>query len=204
MYVFPLFMSPSGKRAGRSGGSSQSHEGSGSGSRTVRKTPARTRKKTSEPQVTYVEDLGAVYEAPVEVVWDFMEKDDVFHPKAHAADVRNFESKGLSDITILLSYEERKGDKWEKRLCRLTEVRPAVRVQEDLVGPFAGSKTVFIYTPDGRRTVVDVFGYMQSSELTPAEIRRQRKKTWSKAYSEDLPYFRLFSEQYAAGGGKRE
>jgi hypothetical protein len=163
------------------------------------KSPAKhrtgTQRKALSPRVTYVEDRGAVYEAPVEVVWDFME-DEEFHPRAHTADVRNFEAKALSEVTTLLSYERRKGDRWDKLVCRMTVIRPAVRIQEDLDGPYAGSKTVFLYTPVGERTVVDVFGYVQSSELTAVEIKRDRKTTWAKAYSEDLPYFRRFAKQH--------
>jgi len=153
--------------------------------------------------LTYVEDRGAVYDAPLEVVWDFMEKDETFHPKAHTAAVRNFEEKALSEITTILSYERRIGGRWEKMVCRMTAVRPAVRIQEDLDGPWAGSRTVFLYTPLGERTVVDVFGYVQSSELTPAEIKRDRKKTWANAYSEDLPYFRRFAKQHPSVQAKR-
>jgi hypothetical protein len=160
------------------------------------KRPRETQRQAHPPRVTYVEDRGAVYDAPLEVVWDFMEKDETFHPKAHTAAVRNFEDKSLSEVTTLLSYERREGGRWEKMVCRVTAMRPAVRIQEDLDGPYAGSKTVFLYTPQGERTVVDVFGYVQSSELTPAQIKRDRKKTWANAYSEDLPYFRRFAKQH--------
>jgi hypothetical protein len=167
------------------------------------KHPTETQRKALSPRVTYVGDRGAVYDAPLEVVWDFMEKDETFHPKAHTAVVRNFEEKALSEVTTLLSYERRNGGRWEKMVCRMTTIRPAVRIQEDLDGPYAGSKTVFLYTPQGERTVVDVFGYVQSSELTSAEIKRDRKKTWANAYSEDLPYFRRFAKQHPSVQAKR-
>ncbi|MCI4330262.1 MAG: hypothetical protein L3K19_00225 [Thermoplasmata archaeon] len=160
------------------------------------KHSTETQRRAIPPTMTYVEDRGAVYDAPLEVVWDFMEKDETFHPKAHTAAVRNFEEKALSEVATLLSYERRSGGRWEKMVCRMTAMRPAVRIQEDLDGPYAGSKTVFLYTPQGERTVVDVFGYVQSPELTPAEIKRDRKKTWANAYSEDLPYFRRFAKQH--------
>jgi hypothetical protein len=154
--------------------------------------------------VTYVEDRGAVYDAPLEVVWDFREKDETFHPRAHTADVRNFAAKALSEVTTLLRYERRNGGRWEKMVCRMTTLRPAVRIQEDLDGPFAGSKTVFLYTAQGERTVVDVFGYVRSSELTPAEIKRDSKKTWANAYPEDLPYFRRFAKQHPSVQANRK
>ena len=167
-------------------------------------TPRKTQRKVLSPSVTYVEDRGAVYDAPLEVVWDFMEKDEVFHPQAHTSAVRNFEDKALSDVTTLLSYEKRIGGRWEKMVCRMTAMRPAVRIQEDLDGTFAGTKTVFLYTPRGEGTVVDVFAYVQSSEHTPAEIKRDRKKTWANAYSEDLPFFRRFADQHPSVQAQRK
>jgi hypothetical protein len=157
---------------------------------------------SGRPTVTYVEDRGAVYDAPLEVVWDFM-SDDTFHPLAHTADVRNFKAKRLSEVSTLLSYEKREGNRWEKKVCRMTTVRPAVRIQEDLNGPYAGSTTVFLYTSQGKRTVVDVFGYGTTAKMTPSEFRKGRKKMWGNAYSEDLPYFRRFAEQHRSVRAKR-
>jgi hypothetical protein len=154
-----------------------------------------TQRSEGPPKATYVEDRGAVYDAPIEVVWDFMD-DETFHSKAHTAAVRNFKAKPLSEVSTLISYEKRRGKRWERMVCRMTTIRPAVRIQEDLIGPYAGSKTVFLYTSKGERTVVDVFGYVQSSEMTPAEVRKDRKRTWANAYSEDLPYFRRFVDQH--------
>jgi len=166
------------------------------------KRAAKTQSETPSPSETYVEDRGAVYDGPLEVVWDFM-SDEKFHPRAHTAAVRNFEEKALSDVTTLLSYERRNGRRWEKMGCRMTIIRPAVRIQEDLDGPFAGTKTVFLYTPQGERTNVDVFAYVKSATLSPAQIKRERKKRWARAYSEDLPYFRLFADQHPSVRAKR-
>lgn len=196
-------MTPGKRNNGRTVASPRTSRARTGGRKSIKGRSGKASGKPSMPRVTYVEDRGAVYDAPMEVVWDFMLNDEKYHPKAHRSDVRNFEGKELSDVSILLSYEQKEGGKWKKRVCRMTTVRPAVRVQEDLIGPFAGSKTVFLYTPRGDQTVVDVFGYVQSSELNPAEIKRERKKIWSNAYSEDLPYFRKFAKEHVSGGGKR-
>jgi hypothetical protein len=171
--------------------------------RTMRATSKHVTKtlgKAVPPELTYVEDRGAVYDAPLEVVWDFM-NDEKFHSKAHSAAVRNFEEKPLSEVTTLLRYERRNGNRWEKMVCRMTTIRPAVRIQEDLDGPFAGSKTVFLYTSQGERTVVDVFGYVRSSDMTPAELKRERRRTWANAYAEDLPFFHRFAKQHPSVKG---
>lgn len=155
------------------------------------------------PSMTYFEDRGAVYDAPIETVWDFMQKDEEFHPKAHSATLRNMEQKQLSEVTLLLRYETLDGDRrrWRKYVSRLTEIRPSVRILEQLEGPNAGTKTVHLYIPRGKRTVVDVLCYMCSPERSPAETKREMLRKFSQAYKEDLPYFRRFARKQAAGQG---
>ncbi len=142
--------------------------------------------------MVYLEDRGAVYDAPLDVVWDFWRKDEKYHPKAHRTDVRNFEGKELSEVTTLLTYEERQGGRWVKRACRMTTIPPAVRVQEDLEGPYAGSIKVFLYTPRGPKTTVDVLAYVKSLELTPKQAELDTRRKFAKAYREDLPWFRKY------------
>jgi hypothetical protein len=153
--------------------------------------------------MTYIEDRGSFYDAPIETVWDFMQKDEEFHPKAHKPTLRNMQDQRLSDVTSLLRYEVRDGGRWKKYVSRLTEIRPAVRVLEVLEGPTAGSTTVHLYMPRGTRTAVDVRGYMHSSELSPDELRRRYLRTWARAYREDLPYFRRFAREHLARKGPK-
>ncbi len=145
------------------------------------------------PDTTYFEDRGSVYDAPIEVLWDFMEKDEEFHPKAHKTGLRNFEAKEISEVTSLVRCEVRDGgSRWRKMVARITSIRPAVRINEELEGPYAGSKTVYLYSPRGRKTSVDILFYMKSSELTPEEIRRDRLRTHARSFAEDVPYLRRF------------
>jgi hypothetical protein len=153
--------------------------------------------------MTFVEDQGTVLDAPLEVVWDFMQRDEEFHPKAHATTLRNFTSKRLSKVTILLRCEVRDAGPWRKMVARMTEIRPAVRIVEELEGPYAGSTTVHLYRPRGKKTVVDVLCYMHSTELSPAEIKRDRMRTFASSHAEDVPYLRRFARKYPAGLGPR-
>ena len=144
------------------------------------------------PRPVYFEDRGAVYNAPLDVVWDFWLKDETYHPKAHTSQVRNFRMKELSQVTTLLRYEALEEGQWGKRACRMTVIRPAVRIQEDLKGPYAGSIKVFVYTPRGARTAVDVLCWMRSSELTPKQIEVETRSQFAHAFREDLPWFRKY------------
>jgi hypothetical protein len=155
------------------------------------------------PNTTYFADRGTVLDAPIEVVWDFMEKDEEFHPKAHAATLRNLENKELSEVTSLIRCEVRWEGRWRRMVTRFTSIRPAVRINEELEGPYAGSKMVFLYSPRGRRTAVDVLCYMHSSELSPKEIKRVTMRTLAKANTEDAPWMRRFARKHPLVKGPR-
>ena len=152
------------------------------------------------PSLVFFEDRGTVYDAPLEVVWDFMLKDETFHPQAHTTSLRNFEGKPLSDVTNLITCEVRKGGKWRRLVSRLTTIRPAVRIAEELEGPYAGSKMVFVYTPRGSRTIVDVLCYMRSLELTPEQIEVDTRRTLANAFREDAPWFRKYARSRKSKG----
>ncbi len=164
---------------------------------------AKAQRERPSPSMTYFEDRGAVLDAPLEVVWDYIEKDEEFHPKAHRASLRNLESRDLSEVTSLINCEVRWGSRWRKMVTRLTSIRPALRVNEELEGRYAGSKMVFLYTPRGAKTVVDVLCYMRSSELTPEEMKRVTMGTLAKTHSEDAPFLRRFAKARLATEARR-
>lgn len=88
-------------------------------------------------------------------------------------------------------------------VSRLTEIRPAVRIDEELEGPFAGSTKVFLYSPRGRKTYVDVLCYMRSSELSPKEIERVTRRDLAENHAEDEPFLRRFARKHPASLGSR-
>jgi hypothetical protein len=165
--------------------------------------PARRSRELPSPGMTYVEDRGTVLDAPLEVVWDFLQKDEEFHPKAHATTLRNVKWKDLSEVTGIIRCEVDDGDGWRKMVARLTTIRPAVRIVEELEGPYAGSKMVFLYSPRGSKTAVDVLCYMRSSELSPQEIKRKQLRTFASAHAEDVPYLRRFARRHPQVRGPR-
>jgi hypothetical protein len=154
----------------------------------------------ASPSPVYFEDRGAVYDAPLDVVWDFWLKDETYHPRAHTSKVRNFRTKELSEVTTLIRYEALESGEWRKKSCRMTVIRPAVRVQEDLTGPDAGSIKVYVYTPRGSRTVVDVLCWMKPSELTPKQIEVETRRSFASAFREDLPWFRKYVQSRKGKG----
>jgi len=169
-----------------------------------RKKVTKKQREHSSPSLTYFEDRGTVLDAPLEVVWDFMQKDEEFHPKAHAPTLRNMKAKTLSEVTNLIRFERRTSQgRWTKFASRITEIRPAVRIKEDLEGPYAGSVTVHVYRPRGRKTSVDILCYMRSSEFSPKEIKREWLRIFARAGAEDAPWLRRFARKHPAGLGAR-
>jgi hypothetical protein len=153
---------------------------------------ARRKNVPAGSNPVYFEDRGAIYDAPLDVVWDFWRNDETYHPNAHTSAVRNFRTRDLSEVTTLVYYEALEAGKWEKRACRMTTIPPAVRVQEDLKGPGAGSIKVYVYSPRGSRTAVDVLCWMRSTKLTPKQIKSVTRKVFAKAFHEDLPWFQKY------------
>ena len=148
----------------------------------------------------HFEDKGTVYEAPIEVVWDFMLHDEEFHPRAHGGGLRNLRWKDVNEITGLASFETHGTGRWIKRSSRITTVPPVARILEELTGRYAGSKIVFLYTPKGERTGVDVFAELASDTLSPEELEDEWRRTLEKSFEEDVPWLRKLVEKRS---GKR-
>jgi hypothetical protein len=164
----------------------------------VAKTSSAKFRRRSAPTAVYFEDRGTVLDAPLDVVWNFRKEDEEFHPKAHAATLRNFKSTVRSPVTTLVSYEMQDAGRWRRMVSRLTEIRPAVRIDEELEGPHAGSKKVFLYSPQGRKTSIDVLCYMQSAKLSPAQLKRVTMEGLAENHEEDVPFLRRFARKQRA------
>ncbi len=151
---------------------------------------SQARKESNKKQMVYFEDRGTVLDAPIDVVWDFVMKDNEFHPKAHQNSVRNMKWKDLNEITGEGTCEVVRGGKWTKMKFRMTTIPPYVRISEEFGGRYAGQKMVFLYTPKGRnKTAVDVFVY------TPKRVAKEIRATLAEAHEEDVPMLREFARK---------
>ena len=144
-------------------------------------------KKNSRSEMIYFEDRGTVLDAPIDVVWDFMLKDNEFHSKAHQKSLRNMKWKNLNEITAEGTCEVVRGGKWRKMKFRITNVPPYVRIVEEFEGRYAGQKMLFLYIPKGKnKTAVDVFVY--AAKRVASEMR----EGLANAHKEDIPMLREF------------
>jgi len=144
-------------------------------------------------EMVYFEDRGTLLDAPIDVVWDFILTDNEFHSKAHHTSLRKMKWKDISEITGTGTCEVMRGGRWSKMKFRLTSIRPFVRINEEFEGPYAGQKMVFLYTPKGRRTGIDVF------VIAPKAVAKATRDTLAKAHEEDVPALRGFSRQQERG-----
>ncbi|MGA2663657.1 MAG: SRPBCC family protein [Nitrososphaerales archaeon] len=154
--------------------------------------PARSTKAGESADFAYFEDKGSVYDAPIDVVWDFM-NDGEFHPQAHAGSLRNMRWKEVNEITGEATCEVVRGGRWIKMKARITTVPPLVRISEEFEGAYAGSKMVFLYTPKGNKTGIDV--YVRAPKAVADELR----ETLAKAFREDVPMLRAFARKRRQG-----
>ena len=137
-------------------------------------------------------DRGSVYDAPIDVLWEFITKDREFHPKAHQDSLRKMKWKDLNEITGEGSCEVVRGGRWAKMRFRITTIPPLVRIIEEFGGRYDGQKMVFLYTPKGKRTVVDVF------VQTRKEVAEETRRVLAQAFEEDVPALRDFTRSRKA------
>ena len=128
-----------------------------------------------------------MYDAPIDVVWEYIMKDNDYHSKAHHNTLRKMKWKNVSEITGEGTCEVMRGGRWHKMQFRITTIPPFVRIAEEFKGRYAGQKMVFLYTPKGMKTRVDVF------VLTPKAVAAEIRETLATAHDEDVPMIRAFA-----------
>jgi len=148
--------------------------------------PTRSTKAGNSTGFVYFEDKGSVLDAPIDVVWDFIMNDNEFHPQAHRGSLRNMKWKEVNEITGEVTCEVVRGGRWMKMKARITTIPPLARITEELEDSHAGLKMVFLYTPKGNKTGIDVY------VSAPRAVADELRETLAKAHQEDVPMLRAF------------
>ncbi len=145
------------------------------------------------PAVVYLRDEGTLLDAPVDVVWGFLNWDG--HGAAHANDLRNFRvlDEGRDGTTV--GCEVMRGGAWRPITVRVHELPPLARVIEEIAGPYAGSQMVLLYTPEGDRTRIDVYARAVSDAFGASELERHWQEALDKAHADDLPLLREYARK---------
>lgn len=144
--------------------------------------------------MVHVKDEGSHFEAPVEVVWAFLQ-DPEAHGRSHPRS-RNAQMKPLSETSFILAREEEMNGHWIKTTSRITVFPPLGMSIEVLDGPLAGTKMVNVYTPRGSRTGVDVYGEFVSKEIPAAQLEGLARMYLEQAFNDDAPAIKALSSKH--------
>jgi hypothetical protein len=135
--------------------------------------------------MVYVKDEGSVFEAPIDAVWKYI-FGGLDHDSAHKT-TRNPKFEKVSDITILYGSERLLRGKWAPDRLRISMFPPVSVVTEWLEGVLAGSKFVYVYTPQGNKTRIDVYGEFTSNTLPPDEVEAAAREFLDSEFRDDAP-----------------
>ena len=113
--------------------------------------------------MVYLKDEGSEFEAPIDFVWKYI-FGGLNHDSSHKT-TRNPKFKKVSDITIEYGSERHLRGKWAPDRLRISMVPPVTVVTEWLEGALEGSKFVYVYSPRGNKTRIDVYGEFTSKTL---------------------------------------
>lgn len=138
--------------------------------------------------MVYLKDEGSEFDAPIDFVWKYIFGGSA-HDGAHTT-TRNPKFKKVSDITIEYGSERLLRGKWAPDRMRITMVEPISVTTEWLEGVLAGSKMVYLYSPHGERTRVDVYGEFTSPTLPPEEVEAAAREFLEAEFAADAPMIR--------------
>ncbi len=141
--------------------------------------------------MVHVRDEGATFDAPVDVVWQYMNSGPT-HGEAHKT-VRNRTTQPAGENAMIATMERSWNGHWIKVVSRMSLLKPLGIVQEFLEGPFAGSKAVMVYSPQGKKTRVDVYGEFTSPTIPEKDVEKAALKWLAQSYDEDAPAVRAFA-----------
>jgi hypothetical protein len=138
--------------------------------------------------MVWIEDKGSTFDAPIDFVWEY-----IFgggdHDKSHTT-TRKPKFAKVSDVTILYGSERYLRGRWAPDQMRISMFPPVSVVTEWLKGVLAGSKLVYLYTPKGTKTRIDVYGEFTSRTLTPQQVRAAAREFLDSEYAADAPAIR--------------
>ncbi len=138
--------------------------------------------------MVFIKDEGSVFEAPIDVVWKYIfggGDHDVSHKTT-----RNPKFEKVSEITIIYASERFLRGKWAPDRMRISMFPPVSVVTEWLEGVLAGSKMVYVYSPQGNQTRIDVYGEFTSKTLPPHEVEAAAREFLEHEFRDDAPAVR--------------
>jgi hypothetical protein len=138
--------------------------------------------------MVFVRDEGSTFDAPIEIVWRYI-LDGEDHDAAHKT-TRNPKFETVSDVTMIYASDRYLRGRWAADKMRISMFRPVSVVTEWLEGVLAGSKIVYVYSPQGGKTRIDVYGEFASTTLPANEIEVAAHEFLDTEFEADAPAIR--------------
>lgn len=142
--------------------------------------------------MVFLRDEGGVFDAPLEVVWEFLGSGDP-HAAAHKhrATQRDRGTGGHGTY----SWEQEFLDRPTRFTMRWHALAPLGIAYEVLEGPFEGSRFFLYYTPMGARTGVTIVGEWVSPTLPTAAIPAAVDRFFALEFEQDGAAVRELARQ---------
>ncbi|HEV2231024.1 MAG TPA: hypothetical protein VGV64_02460 [Thermoplasmata archaeon] len=145
--------------------------------------------------MVFLRDEGSEFDAPVGFVWKYLFGGEA-HDAAHKT-TRKPTFEKVSEITFLYGSERLLRGAWTPDKMRISMFEPVSVVTEWIEGVLAGSKFVYLYSPKGERTRIDVYGEFTSKVLSRPEIEPTAREFLQTEFDADAPVIRA---QYRKAG----
>ena len=132
-----------------------------------------------------------MYDVPIDVLWEFMNWEG--HGEAHERSGRDFKVLEEAPNRVTVTHESFRGGEWRRITSRVVDFPPLGRLVEEIQGPYKGTQMVFLYTPVGGRTRLDIVARFVSEVLSPEALERHMVDSIQGAATEDDPYLAEFA-----------
>jgi hypothetical protein len=148
--------------------------------------------------MTFIQDSGSVFEAPLEMVWklaeDHVEQGNKIHPNT-----RNNKTEIIGETSFINSWEQDDENSQTIRMkVKGTTYYPLGIAFEILEGPFADSKYFvyyFLLDNDNSKTGVTVVGDFKSNVIPEEQIKLTVLSFLEKVFSEDVAYLNTIKQK---------
>ena len=151
--------------------------------------------------MVYLKDEGSVFDAPIDFVWKYIFGGEA-HDTAHKT-TRMPKFGKVSEITFTYGSERLLRGKWAPDLLRISMFPPVSVVTEWIEGALAGSKLVYVYSPQGEKTRIDVYGEFTSKTLPPEEVETAAREFLASEFAADAPAVRAGYLKEKTGAAKK-
>ncbi|HZY91869.1 MAG TPA: hypothetical protein VFG07_03720 [Thermoplasmata archaeon] len=143
--------------------------------------------------MAHIEDRGSHFDAPIEIVWKFIQSPDD-HGRSHT-NRRNLQGEMDGPNGMKTSWEQNVQGNWVNVSNKVTMYPPVAMVIESQEGPLVGSKFLFYYTPKGAKTGIDVVGDFHSKMIPPAQLEQMVLASLEEAFNEDSAAIRKMASK---------